>query len=68
MEEVDNFEVIDVTENDSLRDYIEKKKGSTSYDRGCSYYELTDKEVDIDGIDRAVILMDKVSIMTVIAQ
>jgi hypothetical protein len=43
-----------------LRDFIEDVKGENSYERGCSYNELTDKEVDIDS-DKAVILMDKVS-------
>ena len=57
---MDHFEVIKVTENTSLRDYIEKEKGPSSYHRGCSYYELTDKEEDIDS-DKAIILMDKVS-------
>ena len=56
----DDIEVIKVTEDGSLREYIEKIKGVNSYDRECSYYELTDKEVDIDS-DKEVLLMDKVS-------
>jgi hypothetical protein len=63
MEEVnDNFEVIKVTKDSSLRDYIEeiKKPNSYVYDSGCCYYELTDKEVNIDS-DKVVIFMDKVS-------
>ena len=61
MEEVeDHFEVINVTEDGSLREFIEKIKGTNFYDRGCSCYELTDKEVDIDR-SKEVILMDKVS-------
>ena len=56
----DPFEVINVTEDSVLREYIEKVKGQNSYERGCSYYELPDKEIDIDS-GKKVILMDKVS-------
>lgn len=61
MEEVkDKFEVMDVAEGCSLRDFVEKRKGGNSYERGCAYYELTDKEEDIDS-GKKVILMKKVS-------
>jgi hypothetical protein len=61
MENVDHghFEVIDVPEdNNSLRKFIEKLKGPKSYDRGCSYYEHTDIEVDIG---KEMLIMDEVS-------
>ena len=58
MEKVDHFEVIDVTEDSALREYIEQAKG-LDYDRGCSCYEHTDIEVDIDS-DKEVILMKEV--------
>ena len=56
----DHYEVLNVAEDCSLRNFIENNKGLFSYDKGCSYYELTDKEVDIDS-SKEVILMDKVS-------
>lgn len=64
MEEVeDNYEKIDVTKDCSLRNFIEDiKKFENPYERGCSYYELTDKEVDIDS-GKEVMLMNKVSII-----
>ena len=55
----DPFDIIDVTEDSSLRNYIVKKK-NLSYDRGCAYYE-SDKQVGIIDSGKEVILMDKVS-------
>ena len=60
MEVEDHFEVIDVANDGSLRNFIEETKGFNSYERGCAYYELTDKEVDIDS-GKEVRLMDMVS-------
>lgn len=60
MEEVEeDYEVIPVTEDCSLRSFIEGK--NKEYDRGCAYYEHTDKKENIDG-SKQVILMDEVSI------
>ena len=62
MEEMkEYYEVIDVTEDCSLRKFIEAIKGENSYDRGCSYYELTEDAVDIDS-GKEVMLMDKVNL------
>ena len=62
MEEMkEHYEVIDVTEDCSLRKFIEATKGENSYDRGCSYYELTEDAVDIDS-GKEVMLMDKVNL------
>ena len=62
MEEIEeHYEVIDVTEDCSLRKFIEGIKGENSYYRGCSYYELTDDAVDIDS-GKEVMLMDKVNL------
>ena len=55
----EHYEVIDVAENNSLRNFIDEIKGAKSYDRGCAYYELTDKEEDIDS-GKEVMFMDKV--------
>ena len=55
----DHYDVIDVAEDCSLRDFIEDIKDK-EYERGCSYYELTAKEVDIDS-GKEVMLMNKVS-------
>lgn len=62
MEEVEeHYEVMDVPEDCSLRQFIEGIKGENSYYRGCSYYELTEDEVDIDS-GKEVMLMDKVNL------
>ena len=60
----DPFDIINVTEDSSLRDYIVKTK-KLSYDRGCAYYEL-DKQVGIIDSGKEVILMDKVSNIIII--
>ena len=61
MEEVDShYEVMYVREDCSLRKFIEGIKGENSYERGCSYYELTEDAVDV-GSGKEVIFMDKVN-------
>ena len=61
MEEMkEHYEVMDVPKDCSLRNFIEETKGEKSYDRGCSYYELTEDAVDIDS-GKEVMLMDKVN-------
>ena len=60
MEQVEHYEVMNVTEDCSLRKFIEGIKGENSYERGCSYYELTEDAVDIDS-GKGVILMGKVN-------
>ena len=54
----DHYEMLYVTEDNSLRRFIEKKK--KIFARGCAYYELTnDMKTDIDS-EKEVILMDEV--------
>ena len=51
--------MLDVTDNDSLRNFIEEKK--KNFARGCAYYELTNDNMkeDVDS-EKRVILMDEV--------
>ena len=61
MQEVEqHYEVMDVPENCSLKQFIEETKGENSYDRGYSYYELTEDAVDIDS-GKEVMFLDKVN-------
>ena len=57
----EHYETINITEDSSLRKFIEEKHHK-NYDRGCAYYELTDKEEDIDS-GKEVILMNNVRII-----
>ena len=58
----DHYEMLYVTEDNSLRKFIEKKK--KIFARGCAYYELTnDMKTDIDS-EKEVILMDEVRSQT----
>ena len=52
-----HYEEIKATEDDcSLKDFI--KRNHKEYERGCAYYEYTDRE---EIIDLEVLLMNKVS-------
>ena len=58
----DHYEVLDVTENGSLRSFIEGK--NKVFARKCAYYELVDDiEEDVDS-GKEVILMDEVRSQT----